>query len=478
MPGSLRRGHESGATGAGGERPGPGQAAAEWPSPWPGEADLRGWEWRYLWRECRSDALSELCRKSNAVYMVAYAPEGRTLAVAGYALRPVVEIWDIPSHTRIATLQTNAGHLVAFSPRGDLLATDDYPQEGISIWQAGTTNLVRQIAHPNWVRVLKFSPDGSRLASLSGQGEAAVWEVGRWAIIRRIPGPQGMDNVHEGALDFSPDGKALAIGDGEGRLRVIDLDTGSRRFNIIAHPEMVSAVAWSPKAPILATGSAFLGGPIRLWDANSGKPIGSLEGHTAWIARGLAFSADGKLLYSASADQTIRIWDAWEKRPLAILRGSSDEVWGLALSRDGTTLASSSKDGVVAFWSALPRSKEEQPGRLPAVPWGRAAFAPDGRAIAESHEGLVHLYELPALRQIETIPALGTNVSVVAYSPDGTLMVSGSTNGWLRVWSCPERRLLNEFPGLPGSVRWLRFSSDGMRLFSADSDMEIIMEES
>ena len=359
---------------------------------------------------------------------------------------------------------------MAFSPRGDLLATGGYQQEGINIWQAGTTNLVRQIAHPNWVRVLKFSPNGSRLASLNDQGEVAVWEVGRWAIIRRIPGPKGIGNVHEGALDFSPDGKALAIGDGEGRLRVIDLDTGSTSFNIIAHPEMVSAVAWSPTAPILASGCAFQGGPIHLWDANSGKPIGSLEGHTAWIARGLTFSADGKLLYSASADQTIRIWDVWQKRPLAILRGSNDEVWGLALSRDGTTLVSSSKDGVVTFWSALPRSKEEQPGLLPRGPWGRAAFAPDGRAIAESHEGVVHLYELPALRQIETIPALGTNVSVVAYSPDGTLIVSGSTNGWLRVWSCAERRLLKEFPGLPRSVRWLRFSSDGVLLFSSDSD--------
>ena len=344
--------------------------------PRPGETDLRGWEWRYLWRECRSDALSELCRNSNAVYMVAYAPDGKTLAVAGYAIQPFVEIWDVPGRKRIATLQTNTGNLVAFSPRGDLLATGGYEQEGINIWRAGTTNLIRQIAHPNWVRVLKFSPDGSRLASLNDQGEVAVWEVGRWAIIRRIPGPIGIINVHDGAVDFSPDGKALAIGDGEGRLRVIDLDTGNTRFNIIAHPEMVSAVAWSPTAPILASGCAFQGGPIRLWDANSGKPIGSLEGHTAWIARGLTFSADGKLLYSASADQTIRIWDMGEKRCLAILRGSNDEVWGLALSPDGTTLASSSKDGVVAFWSALPHSKEEQPGRLPSGAMGSSCIRP------------------------------------------------------------------------------------------------------
>jgi WD40 repeat protein/tRNA A-37 threonylcarbamoyl transferase component Bud32 len=434
--------------------------------PRPGEADLRGWEWRYLWRECRSDALSELCRYSNSVYSVAYAPDGKTLAVAGF-VKWFVEIWDVPGRRRIATLQANEGHLVAFSPRGDLLAADN-DQGGINIWQAGTTNLVRQIAHSGSVNALKFSPDGARLASLNRQGELAVWEVDRWAIVRRVQGPRrGMGAMHSGALDFSPDGKSLVIGYGDGNLRVVDLGTGSTNLSITAHPEIITAVAWSPKAPILASGSGYSGGPIRLWDADSGKSIGALEGHTSWITRGLTFSADGRRLYSASADQTIRIWDVAQQRCLAVLRGSSDEVYGLALSPDGTTLASGSKDGALAFWSALPQSKEEQPRLLP-MEQGVAAFAPDSRVVAVSREGIVHLYDLAALEKVETIPALGTNVQAVAYSPDGTLIVSGSTNGWLRLWSCAERRLLKEFPGLHGYVFWLRFSGDGTRLLSAD----------
>ena len=322
--------------------------------PRPGQADLRGWEWRYLWRECRSDALSELCRYSNSVYSVAYAPDGKTLAVAGF-VKGFVEIWDVPGRRRIATLQANEGHLVAFSPRGDLLAANN-DQGGINIWQAGTTNLVRQIAHSGSVNALKFSPDGARLASLNRQEELAVWEVDRWAIVRRVQGPRGVGAFHSGALDFSPDGKSLVIGYGDGNLRVVDLGTGSTNLSITAHPEIITAVAWSPKAPILASGSGYSGGPIRLWDADSGKSIGALEGHTSWITRGLTFSADGRRLYSASADQTIRIWDVAQQRCLAVLRGSSDEVYGLALSPDGTTLASGSKDGALAFWSALPQS--------------------------------------------------------------------------------------------------------------------------
>jgi WD40 repeat protein len=442
--------------------------------PRPGEADLRGWEWRYLWRECRSDALSELCRYSNSVYSVAYAPDGKTLAIAGF--NPgFVEIWDVPGCKRIATLQTDAGHLVAFSPRGNLLAADN-GQGRINIWQAGTTNLVRQIAHSGLVKVLKFSPDGARLASLNLQGEVAVWEADRWAIIRRVQGPEAIGGYHDGALDFSPDGRSLVIGQLDGMIRVIDLDTGRESLKFRGHREAVTAVAWSPNASILASGSGIFGGPIRLWEANSGKLIGVLEGHTSWITHGLTFSADGRRLYSASADQTIRIWDVDRQLPLVTLHGSSDEVYGLALSPDGTTLASGSKDGVVALWSALPHSKEEQPGVLSMASGYRVrpAFAPDSRVLALPREGMVHLHELPALREIETISALGTIVSVVAYSPDGTVIVSGSTDGWLRLWSSAERRLLKEFRGLRGSVNWLQFSGDGTRLLSGNDQGELM----
>jgi WD40 repeat protein/serine/threonine protein kinase len=428
--------------------------------PQPGEPDLRGWEWRYLWRECRSDALGELCRHSNAVYSVAYSPDGRTLAVAG----GFVDLWDLPSRKRIANLQTT-GHMVAFS-RNNLLAADSY-EETIAVWQADTTNLVRQLQHVGGVKVLKFSPDGTRLASLNHQGEITVWEVEGWTIVRQIHGPPGYGG-HDGALDFSPDGQALVFGHADGLVRVVNLETGFTNFNIFAHSELITAVAWSPMAHILASGSGYSGGPIKLWDAYSGRYIGSLEGHTSWITRGLTFSADGRRLYSASGDQTIKIWDVSQQRCLATLRGSSDEVYGLALSPDGATLASACKDGVVAFWSALPGAKEEQPRVLTPEHWldvassaNKAAFAPDGRALAEVREGIVRLRALPALTELESIPALGSNVEVVAWSPDGAVIVSGSADGWLRVWSCGERRLLQAIPDR-GLLYGVGFSSDGL----------------
>ncbi|MBL7187471.1 MAG: WD40 repeat domain-containing protein [Phycisphaerae bacterium] len=358
---------------------------------------------------------------------------------------------------------------MAFSPRGDLLATNAPKQ--IRIWRTGTWDLVKTLTLAGNVMVLKFSPDGTRLAGLSLPDELTVWEVNQWTVVRQFSVSLGWARL--GNLDFSPDGKALVIGDADGRLRVIDLaseNTILDRWE--AHSEGITSVAWSPNGSVIASGSGWDGGPIKLWDATSGELLGELEGHTSWISD-MAFSKDGLWLYSASGDQTLRIWDV-EKQPcLATLRGSSHEVLGLALSPDGTTLASACKDGIVAFWSADPKPEEEMPRLIPLGHIARPVFAPDSRVLAVPRAGTVSLFDLATSKETE-LSELGDDVSAVAYSPDGTLLVSGSENGGIRVWSFAERRLLRDLDGHEEEIRLLRFRVDGARLLSIDAKRTVI----
>jgi WD40 repeat protein len=445
--------------------------------PAPGQIDLRGWEWRHLWGECRSDALGELCQYPYPVYSVAYSPDGAMLAVAG-VVQACVDIWDASGHKRIRTLQPESGHSVAFSPRGDLLATN--AKNHIQLWRTSTWDPLDPLRLAGRVVALKFSPEGTRLASLSyldadgPAGELTVWEVGQWAVVRRIGGLRVTGSPSN--LDFSPDGRALVVGHRDCRLQVIDVASGKTIFGVSeAHPEQITAVAWSPDDSVIASGSGWVGGPIRLWDATSGKSLGELEGHTSWITDLLFSEAiDGLRLYSASGDQTIRIWDVAQRRPLAILRGSRHEVLGLALSPDGTTLASACKDGVVAFWSAVPQPQQEVPRLIPAGDSARLVFAPDSRVLAISQAGTVNLFDLATSKEPEQVLALGTDVSTIAYSPDGTLLVSGSEEGRLRVWSFVEHRLLRELDGHGEEIGLLRFRADGTRLFSLDATGRVI----
>ena len=431
--------------------------------PAPGEVDLRGWEWRYLWQECGSDALGELCRYPNSVYSITYSLNGSMLAVAG-ASQKSIEIWDVPGRQRMATLEPDEGCCVTFSPRGDLLASTAGNQ--IRLWRTGTWDLVAQLALADTVAFLRFSPDGSRLAGLSVPDGIIIWEVDRWTVVRQIRGARVMG--WQGVLDFSPDGKALVIAAADRHLQVIDLASGNTRIDIPeAHPEPITAVAWSRNGSIIASGCGYSGGPIRLWEAASGQPLGTLEGHTAWICQ-LVFSADGLRLYSSSADQTIRIWDVEQRQCLATLRGSTDELYGLALAPDGATLASGSKDGIVAFWRALPRPEEEQPRVIPSGGFVGSAFAPGGRVLAVPRAGTVSLFDLATSKEIEQFPGLGTDVSTVSYSPDGTLLVSSSRGGEIRVWSCAERRPLRELGDPNAPIHAVGFRADGTRLLTVD----------
>jgi WD40 repeat protein len=72
-------------------------------------------------------------------------------------------------------------------------------------------------------------------------------------------------------------------------------------------------VAFSPDGKWVVSGSDDE--TVRLWDAATGAPLQTLEGHTDWIIS-VAFSPDGKRVVSGSDDKTVRLWDAATGAPL------------------------------------------------------------------------------------------------------------------------------------------------------------------
>ena len=116
-------------------------------------------------------------------------------------------------------------------------------------------------------------------------------------------------------------------------------------------------------------------------DANTGKLIAKLEGHTFTTAYCLAWTADGKTLISGSEDNSIRTWNTTTWQHINVLTGHTDFVYDIALSPNGRILASASWDDTAQLWNLENGQPIGTPLQHPLVA-ECVSFSMDGKLLA------------------------------------------------------------------------------------------------
>ncbi len=331
--------------------------------PQPGEEDLRGWEWRYLWQLTRSSALVTLTNRPVRGWSVSFSPDGTRLA-AGWE-DGHVELWDVSRRRLIRALTPHESAKrgrVAFSPTRQLLAATTEPKE-VSLYDLDTGResiLWRAPDQGAWdIRELAFSQDGSRLVLYAGSTPEfgdAVWVVDvASAKFERYPATYSGHEFY-GATRLSPDNRRLYLARSAGldngyRIQCLELATGQELWQTkLLRDMLLTTMAISPDGRVLASGSGFEDPIISIWDAETGQIIRQLDRHTGWVSK-LAFTRDGLRLISAASDQSIRFWDTSNWTETQVLRGHIDEVQAIAISETARLVASTGKDGNLLLWN-------------------------------------------------------------------------------------------------------------------------------
>jgi serine/threonine protein kinase/WD40 repeat protein len=422
------------------------QALLDRQRPQPGQLDLRGWEWRYLWSQTRPDDHELLFAGTNRQqFPLSMSADGRLLA---RVYRGDTVVTDLMSR-RTVLQRTNAwgpvfahhGATLAFAPA---VSSTNSSITLLDLVTQQETQLVTNLGQSIW---LGFTPDDHRLLTVSertdaGQSDELPYDLTAWDIEtkrllwRRMIG--GNADLYR-SYAISPDGGAfVAVRNlkGQARAKVYETQDGSERVTIKLADSYATSATFSPDSSTLLTGAGYSDPAIRLWDAHTGKASGTLEGHRAYVSD-LLFTSDGTRLISSSGDQTIRLWDWSTRQPAGVLRGHLNEVDGLALATDGRTLASSCKDGSIYLWDMAKPSRHLGYQTLPSR-WngGRIQFASDSRSILQVPSGGGELVLCDALTLKETRRSwtTSTNGHVISVSPDGSQVVHFDFHGHLRIW--------------------------------------------
>jgi WD40 repeat protein len=242
--------------------------------------------------------------------------------IQSVAVSPVGNLVATAGQDRVAKVWTDAGDgslqgvrdlyhedfvtTLAFSPDGRRLATGGYGPE-IVIWDTASWEPVGRI--PRSVLSLDWSGDRIGLAIVRS-ASVEVWNATTLTIERTLDAH--VDSVH--AVRFSPDGTKLATGSKDRSIRLWDLASGEEVGMFAGHDEAVLALAFSADGERLASGSADK--MARLWDVATQEPIRQLAGHRDRIV-GVDIDPTGRLLVTASPDGLIRAWDARSGRDAA-----------------------------------------------------------------------------------------------------------------------------------------------------------------
>ena len=368
-----------------------------------------------------------------------------------------------------------------FTPDGRRLVTTGADNDVI-LWDVQRAAAGETLTgQPGRVLTPQITRDGRTLYTAGPGAAVFIWDL---AGTRRLGRPfsTGSPNAQPGIaavapgqafLALSADGRLMARGQDDGAVSIVDARTLARRkpFPVVAGGP-VHGLAFVPGSHLLVVSGPE--GFLALADADRGRVLERLPGHSGEVLPP-AVSGDGRLLVTASADTTVRLWSLPDARPVGDPVRFGREVTDVQISPNGRWLTvvlvdRSGENGTLEVWDARTRRRVAR-RHVPDTPTA-VRFSPDGRLLAVGYpNGRSHVWSTANWKPVTRLLAGDAGeIYALAISRDGRTLATGSLDRTVWLWDIESQQAIGR--PLPGPGRGVGavapyFTPDGAALIAS-----------
>lgn len=306
---------------------------------------------------------------------------------------------------------------IAFSPDGSYFVTSGRRRDkNTRLWEIETGKQLWTIPHDASVEALVFSPTGEYVATGAQNGQAHLWEIATGTPRLTVTHDKSVE-----ALTFSADGLHFATGGADGIVNVWQVNSGEK-VTCLEELGSVTALQYLPNSALLIGTDAA----VEVWFANQEQITTLPHPQDDWGWHHVRFSPDGHLLAGMAQDSTITLWDVASGEPIKTHEEEKGYSLALAFSTEGCCVGMSKAGNTLKFWDGEKvmffRHEQEVVS---------AIVSPNASLVATgSRNGEVHLWHIETQECWQTLSGHTGQIQSLAFSPDGTLLVSGGGTTW------------------------------------------------
>jgi len=415
-----------------------------------------------LWETETGKQLLRMNGRTNMAYKVAFSADGTRLSSGGrtrWDLRTGrgVRITAAPADSRFGVPSPDGRLLAAFAPNSNTVSILETPtgRQLQTLTPAGGGGVIQRVS---------FSADGTMLVTsygasaeqrqkpmtgtqaLSNQNQIKIWDVKSGRELRSLTVANGATEV-----GFSADGRLLASLGTLGQISLWDTASGSKLRDLTS----------SPLEKLGAMGN--MGNPGSMGDLSS---LGNMAGKMG--KPGQPGTMPQMPQMPNMADMTAMVTNMMGAMSAGTMGRT---VTSMAFSPDGRTLAtggveSKSNLDLASMSGGAPMGQKGQKKN--------SAKPPDPEEMMKNLKveaiGQVVLWDVASGREVGALKGHGKGVTQVAFSRDGRLLASGSTDNTIRIWDVAAQRELRTLTGHTSNIDSLDFSPDSRLLASAGDD--------